>query len=217
MRGAKAARPGGRRGPILEATLQAPPGVASRPRAAQSRSPVASSPSAPPGSSWPQRHAEPLRVTAILSLRLVVLSSSSSQRAALRTRRRRDVPQSAVEDLQRLRDVRLAVGERHIDLVDGLHESAAKAGLVEAADTVAIRGQRRTIVDDVTIGEDDVEHRRLSAHLRRKPMSARSVTKALAQRRADAVQALVSTRAAQLRERREPGGGGNGITVERSR
>jgi len=72
-----------------------------------------------------------------------------------------DDPERLVEYVERFLDVLVGVGERYVDLVHGLDDLATDQLLVEALDPVAIRRQRRAIVDDLAVGEEDVEHRRL--------------------------------------------------------
>src|SRR5262245_33493603 len=92
-----------------------------------------------------------------------------------------DDPERLVEYVERFGGVLIGVGERHVDLVHGLDELAADQLLVEALDPVAIGRQGCTIVDDRSVGEEDVEHRRLAADLRGHAVLARGGGQALAQ------------------------------------
>src|SRR4029079_9501603 len=76
-----------------------------------------------------------------------------------------DGGQRRIEDRERGVDVGVAVGERDVDLVHRLDDAALEALLVDERDAPAIGGESRVIVHDGTVGEDDVEDRRLAAHL----------------------------------------------------
>src|SRR5207249_11829572 len=78
-----------------------------------------------------------------------------------------DHRQGLVEHPERLVDVLVRVGERDIDLVDRLHHAAPQELRVETLDPLAVRRERRPIVHDRVIGEEDIEDRWLPAHLRR--------------------------------------------------
>src|SRR5690349_15305556 len=77
-----------------------------------------------------------------------------------------DGGQRLVEDPERGVHVGVAVGERDVDLVDGLHDAALETFLVEERDAAAIGGEGCPVVHDGAVGEDDVEDRRLATHLR---------------------------------------------------
>src|SRR5262245_36194884 len=90
-----------------------------------------------------------------------------------------DLGERLVEYTESLVDVGVGMGERHVDLVDGLHHAATDALLVEERDTAAVGAERRPVVDDVTVGEDDVEHGRLAGHARRHAVLGRQLGEAV--------------------------------------
>src|SRR5437899_10375874 len=140
--------------------------------------------------------------------RLRFMNSSTTSRAGGDDRER------LVEDLDRFLDVLVGVGERHVDLVHGLDDLATNQLLVEALDPVAIGRERRAIVDDLAVGEEDVEHRRLAADLRRHAVLARGGGQPLAQARAGLEEPLVHARLPELGQGREAGCAGDGVAVE---
>src|SRR6516225_6705853 len=128
-----------------------------------------------------------------------------------------DDPERLVEYVQRFGDVLIGMGERHVDLVHSLDELAADQLLVEALDPVAIRRQGRAIVDDRAVGEEDVEHGRLAADLRRHAVLARGGGEPFAQARAGLEEPLVRAGLPELRQGREAGRARDRVAVEGSR
>src|SRR5438128_12029838 len=110
--------------------------------------------------------------------RLRFMESSATSRTGGDDRER------LVEYVERFRDVLVGVGERHVDLVRGLDDAAPDQLLVEALDPVAIGRQGRAIVDDLAVGEEDVEDRRLAADLRGQTVLARGGGQTFAEPRA---------------------------------
>src|SRR5207344_3454459 len=78
-------------------------------------------------------------------------------------------------------------------------------------------GEGRAIVDDGTIGEEDVEDRRLAADLRGEAVLARGGGQTLAEPRARLEQPLVHAGLAQLGEGRQARGARDGVAVEGAR
>src|SRR5262249_19620146 len=116
----------------------APTRTASRFSPAQLPSPVARSPSTPPGlevSTTGARntpvHPSPFRL--LLPFFHVKPSGGESRH-------------HRVEDLERVVHVGIRVGERDIDLVHRLHEPVPQALLVKASDAGAVGGERRAVI-----------------------------------------------------------------------
>src|SRR5262249_51961846 len=127
-----------------------------------------------------------------------------------------DDAERLVEYVQRFVDVIVGVGERDVDLVHGLDDLAAHELLVEVLDPVAIGRQGRTIVDDRTVGEEDVEHRGLAADLRRHAVLARGGAQALTQARTGLEELLVHAGLSQLGQGGQAGGTRDRVAVERA-
>src|SRR5437899_8500623 len=110
--------------------------------------------------------------------RLRFMESSATSRAGGDDRER------LVEYIDRFLDVLVGVGERHVDLVHGLDDASPDQFLVEALDPIAIGRQGRAIVDDLAVGEEDIEDRRLAADLRGQTVLARGGGQSFAEPRA---------------------------------
>src|SRR5262245_52916645 len=128
-----------------------------------------------------------------------------------------DDPERLVEYVQRFGDVSIGVGERHVDLVHGLDELSANQLLVEALDPVAVGRQSRAVVDDETVGKEDVEHGRLAADLRRQAVLARGGGEPFAQARAGLEEPLVRAGLAELGQGCEARDARDRVAVEGAR
>src|SRR2546429_3250246 len=142
--------------------------------------------------------------------RLRVMESSATSCAGGDDRER------LVEYVERFRDVLVGVGERHVDLVRGLDDAAPDQLLVEALDPVAIGRQGRAIVDDLAVGEEDVEDRRLAADLRGPTVLARGGGQTFAEPRAGLEEPRVHPGLPELGQGREAGRARDRVAVERS-
>src|SRR5437870_5751986 len=142
--------------------------------------------------------------------RLRVMESSATSCAGGDDRER------LVEYIERLLDVLVGVGERHVDLVHGLDDASPDQFLVEALDPIAIGRQGRAIVDDLAVGEEDIEDRRLAADLRGQTVLARGGGQAFAEPRAGLEEPLIHPGLPELGQRREAGRARDRVAVERS-
>src|SRR5207244_9007497 len=85
---------------------------------------------------------------------------------------------------------------------------------VEPLDPLAVRGQRRTVVDDGPVGEKDVEDGWFSAHARGDAVLEHRGGEPVAQARARPVESRVRARLPELRQRGESRGARDRVAVE---
>src|SRR5439155_1273485 len=140
--------------------------------------------------------------------RLRVMASSSTSRAG------RDGRERLTENFDGFVDVRVGVGERDIDLVHGLDDAAAHELLIESLDPLAVRRERRAIVDDLAVGEEDVEDRRLAGHPRGEPVLGDRDRQAVAEPRSGPEEPRVRARLPELGESRQARGARDRVAVE---